>query len=140
MYSFTVNPLGVILAALAMMVIGALWYSQFLFAKPWMRLTGLTPETMPKGRNAIIRAYAGSVVVAFVSAYVLSVFQKNLFIPDVKQALLVGFFGWLGFTATAYVNDHSFNPKRTPWKLFAITTGFYLAAFLVQCMIIFIFS
>lgn len=140
MYSFSVNPLGVILAAIAMMVIGAIWYSPMLFAKTWMQFSGMTMDDMPKDRMSKARTYGGPVIIAFVSAYVLAVFQKNLFVPTPKEALLVGFMAWLGFTAPIYFNDSAFNPKRKPWKFFAVTAGFYLVAFLVQCLIIYIFS
>ncbi|HXK35039.1 MAG TPA: DUF1761 family protein [Candidatus Paceibacterota bacterium] len=37
------NWLAVILAALATMIVGALWYSPFLFGKLWLRYSGVMP-------------------------------------------------------------------------------------------------
>jgi hypothetical protein len=39
-----VNLLSVLGAAVATMVIGFLWYSPLLFAKPWMVAMGYDPE------------------------------------------------------------------------------------------------
>ena len=39
-----INPWAVLVASVATMVIGFLWYSPILFARPWMRLMGCDPE------------------------------------------------------------------------------------------------
>ena len=39
-----VNFWGVLVASVATMVIGFLWYSPMLFAGPWMRLMGYDPD------------------------------------------------------------------------------------------------
>jgi hypothetical protein len=50
-----VNYLAVLLAAVAVFVLGWLWYSPLLFLRPWMRLRGIDPvaamagATMPAG-------------------------------------------------------------------------------------------
>src|SRR2546430_3690237 len=38
-----VNYLAVLVAAVAVFVLGWLWYSPLLFYKPWMRLRGMDP-------------------------------------------------------------------------------------------------
>jgi hypothetical protein len=40
------NYLAVLVTAIVNMVIGALWYSPFLFAKPWMAFNNMTSESM----------------------------------------------------------------------------------------------
>ncbi|HYU64967.1 MAG TPA: DUF1761 domain-containing protein, partial [Candidatus Paceibacterota bacterium] len=67
----TLNYWAILVAAVAQMVIGALWYGP-LFGKMWMHLTHRTMDDM-KGQSAG-SAYAMGFVVALVSAYVLAHF------------------------------------------------------------------
>ena len=70
-----INPLGVLVAALATMVVGFVWYSPLLFARPWMRLMGYDPDDraklaeMQKGAGKL---YGLSFVASLVSAVVLA--------------------------------------------------------------------
>lgn len=57
MLPFGVNPVGVLLAALATFLIGMLWYSPILFAKAWISLNGYTPEKLADLRKGAGRAY-----------------------------------------------------------------------------------
>jgi len=43
-----VNLLAVLVAAVATMIVGFLWYSPLLFAKPWMTLMGYDPNDKTK--------------------------------------------------------------------------------------------
>ena len=43
-----INPWAVLVASVATMVIGFLWYSPMLFARPWMRLMGHDPDDKAK--------------------------------------------------------------------------------------------
>lgn len=48
MYVMGINLWSVLTAAVATMVLGFLWYSPLLFAKPWMILMGYDPEDKEK--------------------------------------------------------------------------------------------
>src|SRR5712691_4730351 len=67
-----VNYLAVLVAAVAVFVLGWLWYSPLLFFKPWMRLRGLDPVAamagakMPGGKLVI--EFARCIVLAYVIA------------------------------------------------------------------------
>ena len=41
-----INYLAVLVAGVAAVAVGFLWYGPLLFAKPWMKLMGHTKETM----------------------------------------------------------------------------------------------
>ena len=43
-----VNLWAVLVAAIATMVVGFLWYSPFLFARPWMLAMGYDPDNKAK--------------------------------------------------------------------------------------------
>jgi hypothetical protein len=45
------NLLAVLVAAISTMVVGFLWYSPILFAKPWMREMGYDPDDKAKTKE-----------------------------------------------------------------------------------------
>ena len=65
------NLLAVLVAAVSTMLVGFLWYSPVLFAKPWMKEMGYDPndkaqtEAMQKSAGL---AYAGSLAASLISA------------------------------------------------------------------------
>ena len=69
MLPFGVSPVGVFLAAVATFVIGMIWYSPILFAKPWVALNGYTPDKLAEMRQGAPRAYG----VSFLAYLVLGV-------------------------------------------------------------------
>ena len=77
MHIHNLNWLAVLVAAVSTMVVGFLWYSPILFAKPWMREMGYDPDDkakvqeMQKGAGP---AYLGSFLASLVSAFILALF------------------------------------------------------------------
>ena len=68
----SVNYLAVVVAAVASMIIGAIWYSPRVFGRMWMRLTGKTMDQMA-GQSAG-RGYLVTFIGSLVTAWVLAVF------------------------------------------------------------------
>ena len=99
----SVNLWSVLVAAIATMAIGFLWYSPILFARPWMVLMGYDPDDkaklaeMQKGAGKL---YVISFVASLVAAFVLSKIIFGLAINSALYGLKVGFAVWLGFVAT----------------------------------------
>lgn len=52
----TANLIAIGLASVAAMVVGALWYSPFLFAPAWMKALGKTPEQLGDPKLAVTNA------------------------------------------------------------------------------------
>ena len=128
-----INLWSVLAAAVATMVLGFLWYSPLLFAKPWMLLMGYDPEDkaklaeMQKGAG---KMYGMSFVASLVSATVLA---KIIAITTVSSALYgmkVGFAVWLGFVTTVQLTSVLF--ARQPVKLYLINTGYQLVCYLAM--------
>ncbi len=136
-----VNFLSVLLAAIANMVVGFLWYSPLLFAKPWMKLMGYTAKNMKAQSKEMGKTYAISFVLAIVTAYVLfhvMAFSANFYgYSATTTALLTGFWMWLGFVAPVQFTSELFGKKN--WSLFAINTGYQLTALLVMGLVIAMF-
>jgi hypothetical protein len=57
MLPFGVHPVGVLMAAVATFLIGMIWYSPILFARPWVALNGYTPEKLADMKRGAPRAY-----------------------------------------------------------------------------------
>jgi len=128
-----VNLLPVLVAAIATMVVGFLWYSPLLFAKPWMVLMGYDPNdkaALEKMQKSAGKSYGISFLASLVSAFVLA---KIILVFTVNSALYgmkVGFAVWLGFVATVQLTDVLF--ARRPAKLYLINTGYQMICYLAM--------
>lgn len=133
-----VNYLAVLLAGVATMVVGFLWYGPMLFAKPWMKLMGHTEKSLEKEKDAMGKTYTISFLLALVTAYVLShvmTFSENYFhYPQLMTGLTSAFWMWLGFVMPVQATDVLFGGKK--WKLFAINTGYQLASLLAMGVVL----
>src|SRR6266852_6837307 len=98
-----VNLLSVLVAALAAMALGFLWYSPILFAKPWMREMGYDPNDKAKiqeMQKSAGPAYGGSFVASLLSAFTLALILHGLRAEDLYFGIMASFHVWLGFVAT----------------------------------------
>jgi len=115
------------------MVVGFLWYSPLLFAKPWMREMGYDPNDKAKTQEmqkSAGPAYAGSLVASFVSAFTLALILHGLKGEDLHFGIMASFHIWLGFVATVQFTSALF--MKHSMKLFAINTGYQLVCYLVM--------
>jgi len=114
-----VNLWAVVVAALANMVIGSLWYGPLL-GKQWKKLQGFTDEKMRSMPLSAKQAMLGGLLTALVMAYVLAHFVSLLDIADALGAWQLAFWAWLGLIATTQAG--SFLWEGRPFKLFALNT------------------
>ena len=70
-----IEPLAIPVAAVAALVIGAIWYNPKVFGNVWMRESGMTLEKMKSGNMAII--FGLSLVFASLLAVVLMQFTNH---------------------------------------------------------------
>jgi hypothetical protein len=128
-----INWLAAIAAALSTMVVGFLWYSPILFAKPWMREMGYDPNDKAKTEEMKKKAgpaYGASLIAAFVSALTLALFFALMHVDNLHHGLEVAFHVWLGFVATVQLTSVLFMGQSM--KLFAINTGYQLVSYLAM--------
>jgi Protein of unknown function (DUF1761) len=133
MHFHHINLLGVLVAAISTMVVGLLWYSPLLFAKPWVREMGYDMNDkakMEEMKKSAGPAYAGSFVASLVSAFVLALFLHWTKAANWQFGALIGFHVWLGFVATVQLTGVLF--MKQSMKLFAINTGYQLVCYLVM--------
>ncbi len=128
-----VNLWSVLVAAMATMVLGFVWYSPVLFARPWMVLMGYDPndkaklEEMRKGSGKLYGlAFIASLISAFVLGKIIEVTTVNTALYGMRIAFAV----WLGFVTTVQLTNALFG--RKPTKLYLIDTGYQLVCYLAM--------
>ncbi len=133
MHFSNVNLLSVLAAGIATMILGFVWYSPALFAKPWMREMGYDLndkaklKEMQKSAGATYGiAFLAGLVSAFMLGKILSITPIDTALYGVKLGLGV----WLGFVATVQLTGALF--MKSSMKLFAINTGYQLVCYIVM--------
>ncbi len=133
MHMHNLNLLAILVAAISTIVVGFIWYSPILFAKPWMREMGYDPDDKSKVQEmqkSAGPAYFASFIASLVSAFILALFFHEMRVQSVDIGLLIAFHVWLGFVATVQLTGVLF--MKQSMKLFAINTGYQLACYLVM--------
>jgi hypothetical protein len=131
MQQFPINFLALAVATLAKMVLGALWYSPLLFAKPWMKLVNCTPEQLKAGMpKALLTDVIGTFIQAFVLVHAVHYAGAN----SIGLGAAVGFLNWLGFIAVTTLAITIYEQK--PFRLFLINNGFQLLSLLIMGAIV----
>jgi hypothetical protein len=124
-----VNWIAAFVAALSAFVVGALWYGP-LFAKRWMRASGMSEERVRQGNPAKI--FGTAFVLELVAAVVLAMFigQEASIGFGAAAGLATGLF-WV---ATAIGVVYLF--EQRPLAHWAVNAGYQVVAFLVMGTII----
>jgi hypothetical protein len=130
-----VNYLAVLVSGIAIFMLGGLWYSPVLFAKPWVRLMGKTEEELRAqakagGAGSYFQVFLCGLVTALVMAIILA-HVPNL---TVGCAICVAALCWLGFAAATSYGSGLFSGH--PFGLWLINSGYNLVAFVVAAIIL----
>jgi hypothetical protein len=135
------NPLAMLVAAIAAMIIGFIWYGP-LFNKLWMEGMGWDPndkahtEKMKKSAtSAYIQMFIGVILQVWVLTHVLWAF--SLALPETKGIMAGvqgGFWVWLGFVLPIKYGDKIWGGKK--FKYVAIDLGYYLVNLIVMSVIL----
>jgi Protein of unknown function (DUF1761) len=127
-----VNLWAVLAAAVASMIIGFVWYSPILFAKPWMLAMGYDPEDkvrIAEMQKTARPKYGISFLASLLTAFVLGKFMLHFGISTYFYGAKVGFEVWIAFVLTVQLTDKLFSNR--PLKLFLINTGYQFVCYLV---------
>lgn len=133
-----VNYVAVLLASVASMIVGFLWYSPMLFGNIWAKLKGYTSQSLKVEQKKMGKYYLISFVLALLTAYLLShVMMMSLAFYNhgiMQTALSSAFFMWLGFVMPVQVTSQIFGEKK--WKLLLIDSGYQLVSLLFMGIVI----
>ena len=110
-------------------MLGGLWYSPLLFARPFIALKGWTPEQLALVES---QSHAGEIGLALLTslllAYVLAHFVKFTGAETARSGALTGFWLWLGFVATTNLSTVLFEGR--PVGLYLMNNGYHLVGML----------
>lgn len=129
-----VNNVAVLVAGVVSMIIGSLWYGP-LFGKTWMKLSGITKQQIEKSKKkGMGKSYLMGFVLSLITAYVLAGVVGLTGANTFASAALVGFWVWLGFSATHLFSGVLWEGKST--KLFWLSAICHLITLIAVASII----
>jgi uncharacterized protein DUF1761 len=124
-----ISWLGVVLAAIAFFGVGAMWYGA-LFARPWMRLSGVTEE-QARSSN-LVMLFGTTAVLGVVAAIGLAAIIG----PDSSAGEGLGIGAGVGLVLVAPVLGIQSLYDRKKVALWALNAGYNLAGFAVMGLVI----
>ena len=111
--------LPIFIAGLATMPIGFLWFSPFLFAHSWMKMSKIHPQHVKNGPGAF--PFVVSLFSGVVMAFMLSLLITMMKIPTLQGAWKLGLLLWFAFDFVPGWMQHLFD--RRPLGLLLINSG-----------------
>lgn len=126
----TINFVGILLAAVASWVIGAIWYG--VLGKQWMAALGWGPDDRPKSMpaGAMITSFVAEVIMAMMLSGLLTHFGA----VGIKGGMIAAAGCWLGFVATTIAVNNAFQHRKLMLTL--IDSGHWLLVLLVQGVVL----
>jgi hypothetical protein len=124
-----INPLPVLAAAVASMIIGSIWYGP-LFGKQFNAIMGfdkMSTQQQAEMKKGMAKMYFTQLVASLVMFYVLAMLMYRLGEMTVQGGLMVAFWVWLGFVVPTKLGDAIWGGKMS---LFWIGIGNMLATLL----------
>jgi hypothetical protein len=114
-----IDLLSVLIAAIVNGLIGAVWYSRFLF--------GNISDEKPQPCKL---CFLWNCIVVLITAYILAFFETFLGVTTVSDGMFVGFLAWLGFVATTQIYAVIWSKMNI--KHFLVHTSCQLLSFLAM--------
>jgi hypothetical protein len=119
------NMVTLVVATIASVIVGFLWYSDWLFGKHWRRLMKISDEMMVAGKDKMLLPLIGEIVASFITVFIFGIFTASFS----GSVFLIAFLIWLGFIATTVAGGSLWGMKS--WKLFFIDSSFRLVSLLI---------
>lgn len=126
---FGVNYVTVVVATVAVMVFGFVFFLPQVFGSRWMALIGRPNAPMRPGPEFVI-----SILAAFANAWTLAVLARSLGASTLADGLVLGALVGVGFFAAAFAANTVI--AKRPWSLFAIDAAHGLAGQMIMAAIV----
>ncbi len=130
--TWELNIWAVLVAALANLAIGMVWYSRFLFTEPWLRETGITKDEIAQNppRRAFALWAAGSLAAALTLFYLQSLAGTT----GAASGLVMGLAAGVGLVAASAAGKYAF--AKQSLLLFLINEGNTVVGIVAMSVII----
>lgn len=122
MQNVDLNWVAIVIAAIVPVVLGALWYSNALFARPWMRAVDRTEDELTGAKLGYVLSAIGALLMSYAMARIVRWAE----VDDLWNGALVGLLVWVGFVATVLAVTTYFGGR--PARLWFINAGYQLVA------------
>jgi len=134
---FGISLLPFIIGAIINMVLGALWYSPVLFAKPWMKEAGITQEYVEVSQGKMGKVYIFTTVMAFFTSFMIGFLILNMGITTISNALILAVILWIGTNVPSIIKNWGFEDRTI--KLGIINHGYDLLVYLLVSLLFVLF-
>lgn len=116
----------IIVSALFLWFLGALWYSPVLFAKPWIAIVGRKQGEKPEGVVVgMVSSLIGDLLLALVMMHFVYWSRGTTF----GWGAFIGLLTWIGFVLGPLFPQHIYEGR--PFKYFAINGGYWLIGLVI---------
>ncbi len=134
MLTLDVNWMGIILATVASMALGMIWY--MTLAKQWMAATGKKQEDLMGSGGKSPSPFVFAAISQFIMAYAINFLTPALMggVIEPFGAAMVGVHMWGAFIITSMVLNHRY--QNMSWKLTVIDGGYLLGVVILQGIVI----
>ena len=124
-----VNLVAVVVATIAVMVFGFVFFLPQVFGARWLALIGRPGEQMRPGPEFVV-----SIVAAFVNAWTLAVLARSIDASTISDGLVLGALVGVGFFGAAFAANTVISKR--PWSLFAIDAAHGLIGQMIMAAIV----
>ena len=131
---FEVTFLPILVAGVANVILGMVWFNPRVFGSAWMAGMTMTPEMAERGKKRMPLMAFLAFLAAMVVAYVTNYFGIAWGVFDWIGAIELGFWCWVGFVAPTMLGMVLWEGK--PVKYYAIVSGYWLVSFIVMAIIL----
>jgi NO-binding membrane sensor protein with MHYT domain len=115
--------------------LGALWFSNVLFARPWQRSIGWDPAQRPPPQNATF--YVVPLLTYLVIATAVAMLASATGSDTLGEGVVLGLVIGIGLAAMHSLGDAVFDPnKPRPYVWFAITAGYHVVGILIVAVLV----
>lgn len=108
--TFNVSILPLIVGTIFNMVLGALWYSNVLFSKSWMKESGVT-EAEVEDPSGMPKVYFLTMLMALSTSYVIGFMVSNMGITTIIQVIVMAVIIWLGTDLPMIIKNWGFEGR-----------------------------
>lgn len=131
---YYVNWIYLTTGTLVTMILGALWYSPLLFAKPWMSSLGLRDGDVSESGVPALPGYLSATLYSLAITYTIGFLITNLSVSGAPAVLSVALGLWLVTSGLANLRIKYFEDR--PWPLYLIDEGYALVAHLLLGLLV----
>ncbi|MDO8552589.1 MAG: DUF1761 domain-containing protein [bacterium] len=130
----TSSIVQILFAGIVSAVIGFVWYHPKVFGTMWMRYSGISPETVERGKKKMHLYALLALLASMIAAYVLSALLSRLGIFEIRGAIQLGFWSWAGFVVPALSGIILWEQK--PVTLYIINAGYWLVSLIAMSIVL----